>query len=83
MTLLEKLARAEAILQERLREHNWQADWADSRKHHDLAEGFLNQGELPEAFREYCRAMRPLTEALHRHRNKAEVFQPVWDKARD
>jgi protein phosphatase len=81
MPLLHKLARAEAILEERLRVHNWGADWAVSRKHHDLAERFLNEGDLPDAFREYCRALRPLTEALHRQRNKEEIFQPVWDKA--
>jgi hypothetical protein len=83
LPLLQKLARAEAILQGRLREHNWDADWAVSRRHHDQAERFLNEGDLPDAFREYCRAMRPLTEALHRQRNKSEVFQPVWDKASD
>jgi serine/threonine protein phosphatase PrpC len=81
MPLLHKMARAEAILEGRLREHNWDADWAVCRKHHDAAERFLNAGELPDAFREYCRAMRPLTEALHRQRNKEEIFQPVWDKA--
>lgn len=32
------------------------------------------------AFREYCRAMLPLTRALQRLRNKEEAFQPVWDK---
>jgi PPM family protein phosphatase len=83
LPLLQKLARAEAVLQGRLREHNWDADWTVSRKHHEQAERFLNEGDLPDAFREYCRAMRPLTEALHRHRNKSEVFQPVWDKASD
>ena len=83
MSLLHKLVRAEAVLEERLREHNWDADWAERRQHHELAERYLNEGELPDAFREYCRAMRPLTEALHRHRNKEESFQPVWDKARE
>lgn len=83
MSLLHKLTRAEALLEERLREHNWDADWAESRQHHELAERYLSEGEMADAFREYCRAMRPLTEALHRHRNKEEVFQPVWDKARE
>jgi protein phosphatase len=81
MPLLHKLARAEVIVEERLREHNWDADWAVYRKHHDAAERFLNEGNLADAFREYCRALRPLTEALHRQRNKEEIFQPVWDKA--
>jgi hypothetical protein len=83
MPLLHKLARAEAVLEGRLREHNWDADWAVSRKHHEQAQRFLNEGDRAGAFREYCRAMRPLTEAMHRQRNKEEVFQPVWDKAAD
>ena len=81
--LLEKLARAEATLEERLREHHWEADWAAYRKHHEVAQRLQKEGELADAFREFCRAMRPLTEALHRQRNKEECFQPVWDKATD
>jgi protein phosphatase len=81
LPLLQKLARAASILEERIRERSWEADWELYRKHHDLAERSLKAGNLPEAFREYCRAMRPLTEALQRQRNKEEVFQPVWDKA--
>src|SRR5262249_40432369 len=80
LPLLSKLAKAEAILEGRIRDRNWQADWEVCRRHHEQAERFLSDGELPHAFREYCRAMRPLTEALQRQRNKEEVFQPVWDK---
>ncbi len=83
LPLLNKLARAEQVLQERLRDRNWEADWDVSRQHHDLAEQHRNEGDLLEAFREYCRAIRPLTEALHRQRNKEESFQPVWDKSAD
>jgi protein phosphatase len=80
LELLQRLARAETVLEERIREKNWQADWDACRKHHDLAERYLSDGDLADAFREFCRAMRPLTEALQRQRNKEEVFQPVWDK---
>ncbi len=83
LPLLNKLARAEQILQERIRDKNWEADWEVCRQHHDRAEQHLNGGELADAFREYCRAIRPLTEALHRQRNKEESFQPVWDKTAD
>ena len=38
--------------------------------------------DLPGAFREYCRAMLPLTRAMHERRQKEEVFLPVWDKTR-
>jgi len=42
----------------------------------------LEKGDVPGAFREYCRAMLPLTRALHERRQKEEVFSPVWDKSR-
>jgi len=81
VSLLKKLSRAEAALQERIRERKWSADWEDFKKHHALAEGHGNAGALTDAFREYCLAMRPLSEALQKQRHKEEVFQPVWDKA--
>jgi PPM family protein phosphatase len=80
LTLLKKLAHAEALLEDRIRDHQWTADWDDCKKHHDLAEQHLNEGALTDAFREFCLAMRPLSEALERQRNKEENFQPVWDK---
>ena len=39
--------------------------------------------DLAGAFREYCRAMLPLSQALSKHRKKEEVFQPIWDKNPD
>ena len=42
--------------------------------------GFISTANhVAGAFREYCRAMLPLTRALQKMRNKEEVFQPVWD----
>jgi protein phosphatase len=81
LPLLKKLARAEATLGERIRERQWTADWDDCKMHHELAQRHLNAGSLNDAFREYCLAMRPLSEALQRQRQKEEVFHPVWDKA--
>jgi len=83
LPLLKKLAQAEALLGDRIRDRQWTADWDDSKKHHDLAERHLGAGELTDAFREFCLAMRPLSEAVQRQRHKEEVFQPVWDKATD
>jgi protein phosphatase len=83
LPLLKKLAKAEALLEDRIRDRQWTADWDDCKKHHDLAEMHLNAGLLTDAFREFCRAMRPLSEALQRQRHKEEVFQPVWDRSTD
>ncbi len=80
LPLLRKLARAEQMLQDRIRDRQWNADWDDFRKHSTQAEQLLQKGDLAESFCEYCRAMRPLTEAVQRQRHKEEVFQPVWDR---
>ena len=83
LPILQKLAKAEAILEDRIRDRNWTADWDDCKKHFTLAQQHMNKGSLTDAYREYCRAMRPLSEALQRQRQKEEVFQPVWDKNSD
>ncbi|HEY7428334.1 MAG TPA: hypothetical protein VH682_29145, partial [Gemmataceae bacterium] len=58
-------------------------DWNAYEEHSTAAEGLLQQGDLPGAFREYCRAMLPLTQALHKQRHKEEKFQPIfWDRSR-
>ena len=80
--LLEKLIRALRMLRQRADEKRWEPDWNLFQEHHDAADALLKQGDLTGAFREYCRAMLPLTRALHERRQKEEVFQPVWDKTR-
>ena len=62
-------------------EMHWSPDLATYERHHDSAEQLAKGGDFPSAFREYCRAMRPLTAALEKHRSKEESFQPVWDKS--
>jgi protein phosphatase len=81
--LIERLARAVALLKQRAEEFNWDPDWEDYEAHHGRAEEALRAGDRTEAFRQYCRAMMPLSRALGRHRKKEEVFQPIWDKAPD
>jgi PPM family protein phosphatase len=83
LPILHKLAKAQGILEDRIRERNWTADWDAYKRHHALAQQHLREGSLTDAFREYCRAMLPLTEAVQRQRQKEEVFQPVWDKNSD
>ena len=78
--LLDRLARAVASLRQRADEKHWEPDWNEYQEHQALAEQAVQAGDLSTAFREFCRAMLPLTRALHKQRHKEEVFQPVWDK---
>jgi protein phosphatase len=77
--LVERMAKAVTVLEQRIREKEWEADWEACHQH--LAQGRQHEqrGDLIAAFREYCRAMRPLTEAVQRQRNKEEAFRPLWD----
>ncbi len=78
--LLDRLARAVTILKQRAEESGWAPDWPTYEQHRTLADQLLTNSDLPAAFREYCRAMLPLSRGLSRHRKKEEVFQPIWDK---
>jgi hypothetical protein len=78
--LVEKLVKAIQSLKQRAVENHWEPDWPAFEQHLDLAEKHATQGDRPGAFRESCRAMRVLMEALQRQRNKEEMFLPVWDK---
>ena len=78
--LLDKLARAVEVLRQRADEKRWEPDWNQYQEHAAAAGELQQKGDLPGAFREYCRAMLPLTRALQKLRNKEEAFQPVWDK---
>ncbi len=80
-SLLERLAKANEALKQRIREQNWEADWRSFDLHSQLAAELVQHNDLPGAFREFCRAMRPLTETVQRYRNKEEMFQPVWDRS--
>jgi serine/threonine protein phosphatase PrpC len=78
--LLDKLAKAATALRQRAAEKNWDPDLAAFQRHQELGEKLIADNDVSGAFREYCRAMRVLTEAMQRQQNKQEVFQPVWDK---
>jgi protein phosphatase len=78
--LIDRLANAAATLKQRLEERKWDANWAEYQEHYDRGSAFLKENKLVEAFREYCRSMRPLNATLKKLRQKEEVFQPVWDK---
>src|SRR5262249_3793066 len=83
MALLNRLARAAQALHDRAREKGWDPDWPVYERHLDLAQQQHRDGQLEAAFAEYCRAMRPLMEALARNRSKEEVLLHVWDKEQE
>jgi serine/threonine protein phosphatase PrpC len=78
--VLQKASHAVANLEEQIRERHWQADWDASRHHLQLSDQARAVGDLPQAYREQCRAMQILMEAVQRQRAKEEVFRPLWDK---
>ncbi len=80
--LIDKLVKALKTLRQRAEEKGWEPDWNQYQEHLTLADELLKTNDLTGAFREYCRAMLPLTRALQERRQKEEVFQPVWDKTR-
>ncbi len=79
--LVEKLVHALGTLKQRAEEKKAEPDWNDYQAHQAQGQQLATSGDLSGAFREYCRAMLPLTRALHKLRNKEEVFKPVWDKS--
>jgi len=79
--LVEKLVNALSTLKHRAEEKKAEPDWNDFQAHQSQGKQLASSGDMPGAFREYCRAMLPLTRALHKLRNKEEVFKPVWDKS--
>jgi hypothetical protein len=78
--LLERLTKAVNTLRQYADEKRWTPDWKTYEEHATAAAELLQQNDLPGAFREYCRAMLPLTRALHKQRHKEESFQPVWER---
>lgn len=76
----DRLAKAAATLKQQLVEKNWEVDWPTFQLHFDKAEAFAKQGSYADAFREYCRSMLPLNEAVKKYRGKGEEFRPNWDK---
>jgi protein phosphatase len=78
--LVEKILKAELILEQRARDNQVNVDWQAFQRAHDLAADQESKNALPAAFREYCRSVGLLTEAILKERNKEEVFQPLWDR---
>jgi protein phosphatase len=77
-SLVDKLAKAVSALKDQIQEKRWDVDWANYHLYHTTADRLMSEGNLVEGFREYCRAMRLLAEAVQRQHPKGEEFQPVW-----
>ncbi len=80
--LLDRLIKALRALRQQADEKRWEPDWNLFQEHNAVGEELLQKNDIPGSFREFCRAMMPLTRAFHVRRQKEEVFQPVWDKTR-
>src|SRR5262249_3020987 len=80
--LVDKLSRATQALRIFLKEKQWETDWPTYESHQEQADKLLTANDLTGAFREYCRAMRPLAESLQRHR-KEDSGPPLWNGAGD
>jgi protein phosphatase len=78
--LLDKLVKAEAQLEQRLPEIAGEDAGREFHEFRSRGDKALTDVDLATAFREHCRAMHVLLRASNAHRQKEEVFQPVWDK---
>jgi serine/threonine protein phosphatase PrpC len=78
--LLDKLIKAEGILEQRLPEIATEDAGREFRELRDRADKALAAGDLATGFRDHCRAMHVQLRTFNAHRHKEEVFQPVWDK---
>lgn len=78
--IYERLVQSAQTLEESIKQRGWDYDaktYQDRLKH--AAQKFKQQ-HFRDAFREQCRAMLVLMEAVHHYRGKNEDFQPLWDK---
>jgi len=79
--LVDRLDSALQTLRTRVAEKTWQFDQTRFADHLARAKTAADNADWPECFREKCRAMMILMDAVERHRDKEESFRPLWDKA--
>jgi protein phosphatase len=78
--LIDKVIRGIESMVQQIKDRSWEAEWVDFQSHHEQAQKLIAQGNLVEGFREACRAMRYLAEAVQRQRLRGENFPAPWDK---
>lgn len=74
----EKLAQSAKTLEEGIKEKSWEYDARAYEEKLKQAQALLKQNRFRDAFREQCRAMLVLMDAVHRYRGKNEDFKPLW-----
>lgn len=76
--MYDKLVQSAKTLEDMIKGRNWEYD---ARAYHErlkqATQHFKHQ-KMREAFREQCRAMLVLMEAVHRYRGRNEDFNPIW-----
>ncbi len=78
--VVEKLARGISDLRQKVEESFPKLVPEACGAHYQRGQDLLKQGNMIEAFREFCRAMHELARSYNSVRTKAEMFQPVWEK---
>jgi protein phosphatase len=78
--LVSKLIQSVGSLEQQLREKKTEVDWDAFHQQQERGEKLLHDSHLQEGFREYCRSLRYLGDAVQRQRPRGEDFRPVWDR---
>ena len=79
--LVDRLDQALLTLRSRVNDNHWEFDQSAFESKDASAKASAEKAEWQDAFREKCRAMMILMDAVQQHRNKEEAFRPLWDKA--
>lgn len=74
----ERLVQSAKSLQDGIKEKEWQYDAKTYQERLKPAAAHFKQQRFREAFREQCRAMLVLMDAVHNYRGKNEDFKPTW-----
>ncbi len=74
----ERLVESAKGLEDSIKEKQWEYDARGYQEKLRLATAHFKHQRFREAFREQCRAMLVLMEAVHRYRGKNEDFKPMW-----
>jgi len=79
--LTAKLSDTQKFLLEQVRESRWPFEEQAFQKHLAASQVAAERGDSVAAFRELCRSISILTDAIRLQRNRGEVFLPTWEGA--